>query len=255
MELTDFVDRLDANLRHADYADVDASANGLQVGERAGTIEHVAFAVDAAEATIEAAIERGADALVVHHGVIWGGLDDVTGHTYRRIAPLVEYDCALYASHLPLDGHPEHGNAAGIADLLDLADTEAFAEMGGEPIGRAGELPEPTLLGDLAAGLEDDLDTGGQHVQVLDHGPSEVESVAVVTGSGVDFLDAAEAIDADVLITGEGKQHAYHQSREAGINVILAGHYATETFGVRSLQALTEEWGIETTFIDHPTGL
>jgi dinuclear metal center YbgI/SA1388 family protein len=255
MDQADFVDRLDSELRHAEYADVDVSANGLQVGERSGQLEHVAFAVDAAEATIAAAIERGADALVVHHGLVWGGLDDVTGHTYHRVAPLIEYDCALYASHLPLDGHPELGNAAGVAELLDLRDTEAFAEMGGEPIGRAGTLAEPTLLGDLAARIEDDLDTGGQHVQVLDHGPSEVETVAIVTGSGVDYLDAAEELGADVLITGEGKQHAYHASREAGINVVLAGHYATETFGVRSLQALAEDWDVETTFVDHPTGL
>jgi dinuclear metal center YbgI/SA1388 family protein len=255
MDLTAFVDRLDSELRHADYADADASANGLQVGERAGTIGHAAFAVDAAEATIETAVDSGADALVVHHGLIWGGLDDVTGHTYRRIAPLIENDCALYASHLPLDGHPEYGNAAGLADLLDMRDTEAFGEVGGEPIGRAGELAESTPLEDLTATLEGALDTAGQHLQVLDHGSREVGSVAIVTGSGVDFLEAAEAIDADVLITGEGKQHAYHESRESGINVVFAGHYATETFGVRALQALAEDWGIETTFIDHPTGL
>jgi len=92
-------------------------------------------------------------------------------------------------------------------------------------------------------------------VQLLDFGPEQVEDVAILTGSGVDWLDEAVESGADVLVTGEGKQKAYHEAREAGIHVVLAGHYATETFGVRALQDLLADWGVATSYIDCPTGL
>ncbi|MFB6221805.1 MAG: Nif3-like dinuclear metal center hexameric protein [Halolamina sp.] len=255
MQLSTFVDRLDDELRTEEYADVDASPNGLQVGTRSGDIEHVAFAVDAAEATIDAAVAADADALVTHHGLVWGGLDRVTGRAYERIAPLVEHDIALYVSHLPLDGHPELGNAAGVADLLSLRAREPFGEVGPETVGLYGERDEEIALDEVVATLDAELDTGERSIRTLDFGPEQVERVAVLTGSGVDWLDEAVAAGADLLVTGEGKQQVYHEAKEAGINVVLAGHYATETFGVRSLQARSEEWGLETTYIDHPTGL
>ncbi|WP_049979264.1 Nif3-like dinuclear metal center hexameric protein [Halolamina rubra] len=255
MDRADFVDSLDETLRTDEYADVDASPNGLQVGRREGEVETVAFAVDAAAATIDAAVDAGADALVTHHGLVWGGLDRVTGREYERVEPLIRHDIPLYVSHLPLDGHPTLGNAAGIADLLDLHAREPFGEIGPETVGIAGEREAPIGVDALADLLADELETGGEGVQTLAFGPEEIERVAVLTGSGVDWLDEAVAADADALITGEGKQQAYHEAREAGINVLLAGHYATETFGVRSLQALAEEWGLDTVFVDHPTGL
>lgn len=255
MQTADFIDRLDAELRTAAYADVDASPNGLQVGTRSGDVEHVAFAVDAAEATIGAAVEADADALVTHHGLVWGGLDRVTGQAYERIAPLVEHDIALYVSHLPLDGHPELGNAAGVADLLSLGDCEPFGGVGPETVGLFGEREEAIAIDELVATLDAELATGDRPVQTLDFGPEQVEQVAVLTGSGVDWLDEAVAAGADLLVTGEGKQQVYHEAKEAGIHVVLAGHYATETFGVRSLQNRAEEWGLSTTYVDHPTGL
>jgi len=255
MDRADFFDRLDEELRTDAYADVDASPNGLQIGSREGELETVAFAVDAAEATIEGAIDAGADALVTHHGIVWGGLDRLTSREYERIEPLIRHDLPLYVSHLPLDGHPTLGNAAGIADLLDLTGREPFGEVGPETVGLLGEREEPIDVGALSELLADELDTGGEGVQTLGFGPEQVERVAVLTGSGTDWLDEAVEAGADALITGEGKGKAYHEAREAGINVLLAGHYATETFGVQALQALAEEWGLETVFLDHPTGL
>jgi len=255
MHTGDIATRLDAELDTEAYADIDASPNGLQVGPAGQPVDHVAVAVDAAVETIDRAGDAGADLLVTHHGIVWGSIERVTGRNYRRIAPLVDDTLALYVAHLPLDGHQTLGNAAGLAGLLDLDNRAPFGEMGGEYVGQRGRLAEPTTLSELADRLESELDTGGQPVQALDVGPSTVEDVAIVTGSGVDFLDAAVEADADVLITGEGKQQTFHEAREAGINVVLAGHYATETFGVQALRPLLEEWGLETTFIDCPTGL
>ncbi|WP_226039607.1 Nif3-like dinuclear metal center hexameric protein [Natrinema sp. DC36] len=255
MNLSSVVDRLDEELRTADYADVDASANGLQVGPEEADIDRVAFAVDGVRETVDRAVEADADLLVVHHGLSWGGFDRVTGRTYDRIAPLIENDLALYVSHLPLDGHPELGNAAGVADLLGLENRAPFGELGSEHIGQRGTAAGSYTPDELQERLETNLDTGGQPVQHLAFGPDKIEDVAIVTGSGVDWLDEAVDAGADALVTGEGKGKAYHEAREAGIHVFLAGHYATETFGVRSLRDLVEEWGHETTFLDVPTGL
>ncbi|MEF8851997.1 MAG: Nif3-like dinuclear metal center hexameric protein [Haloarculaceae archaeon] len=255
MDVRTLCDRFDGRLDRGAYADVDPSANGLQVGDGEQAVERVALAVDAAEATIETAADRGADVLVVHHGLSWGGIERVTGRDYRRVAPLVEHDLALYAAHLPLDGHQELGNAAGVADLLGLEAREPFGEMGPVHIGQHGRASDPFDRSELARHLDAELDTGGRDVQVLDFGPDTVEDVAIVTGSGVDWLDEAVEAGADALVTGEGKQQAYHEARESGINVYLAGHYATETFGVRALGELAADWGLETAFVDHPTGL
>ena len=255
MRLSELADRYDDRLRTSDYADVDASANGLQVGPDDADVERVAFAVDAAVETAEAAVERDADALVVHHGLSWGGIERVTGRTYRRVAPLVDNDVALYVSHLPLDGHETLGNAAGVADLLGLEAREPFGRVGAESIGLRGVAADPYSSRDLAVTLDESLDTAGRSVRALDFGPDELASVAVLTGSGADWLDEAVDAGVDAFVTGEGKQKLYHEAREAGVSVFLAGHYATETFGVRSLQSLAEEWGLETTFLDVPTGL
>jgi dinuclear metal center YbgI/SA1388 family protein len=254
MQLSTLVHRLDDRLDTAAYADVDASANGLQVGPDDATIDRVAVAVDAAAATIEAAADADADLLVTHHGLVWGGLDRVTGREYDAVAALVENDLALYVSHLPLDGHLSLGNAAGLADHLDLRDQESFGTMGPVTIGCRGHAADPydaDSLRDRLAGL----DTGDREPRVLDFGPDELDEIAIVTGSGADWLEEAVAAGADALVTGEGKQKVYHEAREAGITVALAGHYATETFGVERLAELVSGWGVETTVLSHPTGL
>ena len=253
MELAAFASRLDDRLDTDAYSDVDASANGLQVGPTDATVDHAAFAVDAAEATIEAAADAGADVLVTHHGLSWGGIERVTDRQYDRIAALVDNDIALYVSHLPLDGHQTLGNAANLADLLDLTATEPFGSMGPVTVGQQGTAPASLTRDGLTATFESELED--DDVQVLDFGPADLDRIAIVTGSGTDWLDEAREVGADTLITGEGKQQVYHRAREAGINVVLAGHYATETGGVQRLQALAEEWGLSTSYHSHPTGL
>ncbi|MFB6069839.1 MAG: Nif3-like dinuclear metal center hexameric protein [Halanaeroarchaeum sp.] len=255
MDLATFTGRLDDELSTTAYADLDASVNGLQVGRDEADVQRVAVAVDAAAATIETAVDRDADVLVVHHGLSWGGIDRITGRTRDRIARLLEADVALYVSHLPLDGHQSLGNAAGVADLLGLENRAPFGDVGPEVVGQLGTVPGGTDADTVAATLDDGLDHGGEGVQVLDFGPERLERVAVVTGSGADWFDEAVEADADAFVTGEGKGKLYHQARESDLTVFLGGHYATETFGVRSLADLIAEWGLETTWIDAPTGL
>ncbi|NHN41149.1 Nif3-like dinuclear metal center hexameric protein [Halorubellus sp. JP-L1] len=258
MRLSAFCERLDEELRTAAYADLDASANGLQVGPDSGEVESVAFCTDGVRQTIDMATDWGADAMVVHHGVSWGGIERVTGRAYNRVAPLVRNDVALYVSHLPLDGHQELGNAAGVADVLGLESREPFGAVGPEYAGTRGRLPESTSADALVDALEPSLSTGGEPVQVLDHGPDRLRDVAVVTGDGSDYVDEAAAADVDALVTGEVKQKTYHEAREADLTVVVAGHYATETFGVRNLRDWIEtEWDedLETTVFDVPTGL
>ena len=187
MELSEFCGRLDDRLSHGEYADIDASPNGLQVGRADDRVlGHVAFAVDGVEATVAAAADAGADLLVVHHGMVWGGLDRVTGHEYDRVAALVEADLPLYVSHLPLDGHAELGNAAGLAEFLDCEVTDPFGDCGGVYIGQRARAAEPYTV----AGLRDRLsalNTGGRPVDVLDFGPDRIENVGIVTGGGADW--------------------------------------------------------------------
>jgi dinuclear metal center YbgI/SA1388 family protein len=255
MDRSTFVSRLDARLRTEDFADVDASANGLQVGGEDGTVEHVAFAVDAAAETIDGAAEAGADLLVTHHGLIWDGIARLTGRQFDLVRRLVEADLGLYVSHLPLDAHTELGNAAGVADLVGVVEREPFGTMGHEHVGLAGRATELTDVESVADRLATQLDLGDGSVRTLPFGPDRIEEVAIVTGSGADWLPEAIDRGVDAFVTGEGKQQVYHEAKEAGVSVVLAGHYATETFGVRSLESLADEWGVETTFLRAPTGL
>ncbi len=256
MQLAEFRDRLNDTLTHDAYTGADASVNGLQVGrtDTPHSVDHAAFAVDGVAATIQTAATADADVLVVHHGIIWDGVSRVVDTTYDRIAALIDNDVALYVSHLPLDGHDEYGNAARLAKFLECDIIDTFGEYHDVTVGQQVRASEPLDIASLRDQL-DTLDTADRPVHVLDFGPDTIEDIAIVTGAGTDWIHDAAAIGMDALITGEGKQQAYHDAREAGINVFLAGHYATETFGVKALQDLVNSWGLTTTFIDHPTGL
>lgn len=252
MELGSLVDRLDDRLGVSAYEGVDPSRNGLQVGDRSASIDRVVGAVDAAMQPIEAAADRDADLLVVHHGLFWGDEAALVGYRYDRIRTLVKADLALYAAHLPLDGHGSLGNAAVIADSLGMDDIESFP-VGDTPVGCIGSLAVDAdeLLDRVADAVDRELD----HLHTLGPTPGSVERVAIVTGSGTDYLEAVVDAGADVLITGEGKHSAFHAAEDIGLPVILAGHYATETGGVQKLLERIDRWGPETAFVDIPTGL
>lgn len=246
----------DALVAHLDtYLEVDCwtdkSLNGLQV-EGADQISRVALATDTALATIAMAIEAGAQMLIAHHGLFWGRVEPVTGPMRARLAALLDAGLSLYVSHLPLDAHPEVGNNAVLARLLELEDREPFGRWGDRAIGVLGRLPATVDRAALAARLEALL---GTRPDVLPFGDDAIRSVAVVSGAAADLIPEAAEAGADAFITGETSHTAYHQARERRMNVVFAGHYATETLGVRALgDHLEREFGLETVFLDAPTG-
>jgi dinuclear metal center YbgI/SA1388 family protein len=250
-ELKELVEYLDRYLRVAEIPDYDGAYNGLQVGSRA-PVDRIAAAVDACQATIEAGVEQGAQLLIVHHGLFWGDPLPITGRSYRRLRALFEADVALYASHLPLDVHPRVGNNVLLAGALGLPVEGRFGTHRGlEGLGvwTAADLP----LEKLAERLETAC---GRRPIVVPGGPAHVRRLGIVTGAAASLLSQARAEGLDTLITGEGSHHTYHDAMEWGMNLVYAGHYATETFGVRALAAhLAEEFGLEWSFVDHPTGL
>lgn len=234
--------------------DYPQAVNGLQVeGKQKGTsqIKRVALAVDACLATITQATEMDADILIVHHGLFWGSKAPITGMLYRRLAPLFEHDMPLYSCHTPLDAHPEVGNNAVLTRLLGLSPTGMWGEMEGVPIGTYADTDLP--ITELLARIRQVLSI---EPQCLATGPEQVRRLGVVTGAAGTWVERAKARDIDTLLTGEGPHHTYFDAEEHGVNLIFAGHYATETVGLKALGAhLEAQFGLETLFLDHPTGL
>lgn len=229
----------------------DKSLNGLQVegGER---VEKVALAVDGALATFELAARAGAQFLLVHHGLFWGAPAPIVGPMRARIARLLEAGISLFAVHLPLDAHPEVGNNAVLARLLALDEVEPFGVYEGRPIGVRGRLAEPVDPATLAARLEALL---GARPHVLAFGPGAIERVGIVSGAASELIPEAAAAGLDAFVTGETSHVAWHVAREHRLHVVFAGHYATETLGVRALgDHLAKEFDVETVFLDVPTG-
>ncbi|MFB6283134.1 MAG: Nif3-like dinuclear metal center hexameric protein [Halobacteria archaeon] len=248
--LNRIVEYLDYLLRNDEWSAIDASVNGLQVGSGVD-VDKVVFAVDAAEQTIERAAGMEADLMVVHHGIIWGGLDRITGKVRNHLELLLENDLALYASHLPLDAHEDVGNNVLLLEELDGEPESGFGNFGGKEVGYVGELDEPREFDDIVYELNSKLNYDST---TLRFGDDTVEKVAVMTGSGADTLPEAARAGADLFISGEPKHKAHHEARELGINAVFAGHYQTETFGVRALRKVVEsKFDVETEFIHEPT--
>lgn len=252
MKLESVVQYLDEYLAVARHPDHAHALNGLQVGGP-DEVSSIVAAVDASEATITEAARREADLLLVHHGLFWDGLRPLTGRLLRRVRPLLSAEVALYSCHLPLDGHPEVGNNALLARALGVVLEGRFAPYQGAEIGWHGALEtavEPARLADLV-----ETAVGGP-VRLLAGGPARVERVGVVTGDGASVVREAASLGLHALVTGEASHHTYFDAQELGIHVVLAGHYATETFGVKALAAhLAERFGLTWDFVDLPTGL
>lgn len=232
------------------FNDWPGAMNGLQV-ENSGRVVKIAAAVDASLATVNLAIREGANLLLVHHGLFWSPSAPWTGKKYALIKALLDHDVAVYSSHLPLDAHPTLGNNARLAAELGFKKTEPFFFEKGQNLGLRAKTN--LALPDLAALLGKAV---GGKVTVLPGGPSQCRRVGIVTGGAGQQLKTAAAEGVDTFITGEGPHWTYALAEELGVNVLYAGHYATETFGVKALAALmAERFGLPWTFLDYPTGL
>ena len=247
---------LDALLRPEAYPDSANAFNGGQV-ETPAEIRRIATAVDARERTIEAAHDAGANFLIVHHGLFWRGVHPLRGPVFRRIRALIRHEIGVYSSHIPLDAHPEYGNNVLLARALGLTPNVGFANFDGVDIGVAGESDVPTDQIVRAA-----TEFAGRFATVARHTPSapgrRTRRWGICSGAGADVRTLREAAERgiDTMVVGEGAHWTAIDAEEAGIVLIYAGHYATETLGVRALgDHLTAKFGIPSTFLDVPTGL
>jgi dinuclear metal center YbgI/SA1388 family protein len=256
--LVEVVRFLDAFLRVGEVPDEPNAVNGLEVENR-GRVGRVVAAVDASLEAIEGLggarpASEAPPLLVVHHGLFWDGNVALTGRRFRRVKALLDRDAALYAAHIPLDVHPEVGNNAELARRLGLPVAGWFGNYRGVPIGVHGAAP--STLADrnrLVAALEADLDTTAR---LIPGGPERVRRIGIVTGAAGSMIAAARDAGLDTFITGEGAHHTYFDAMEWGVNVIYAGHYATEQVGVQALaRRIHAEFGLPWEFHRHPTGL
>ena len=234
----------------------DVSLNGIQIENAAPDakeIKKVAFAVDACEATAKKAAEYGADALFVHHGLFWGQCQTITGGLHKRVSAFIKNDLALIAYHSPLDANAEVGNNFGIARRMNLKDIRPFGNWRGMTIGAMGSLESPVPPDALAQLL---FPHGEKPSHILPFGKKDIKTVAIISGGAGGDFGQAVAAGADAYITGEVGHEEFHAIEEAHITVIAGGHYQTETVGVGLVrEKLERETGVETVFIDIPTGL
>ena len=246
----DLIAFLDATLDVAAFPDY--GPMGLQVvgSER---VERVVTAVSSSLALFGQAARAGAQLVVVHHGLFWDRDSRVVTRVMReRLRALFDADISLAAYHLALDAHDSLGNNAQIVRALELEpEPTPFALSGGRPIGKIGRAPQPLSPSALVERLEAAI--GRPHATFM-HGPSSIRRVAVCSGSGASFIQEAQALGADALLTGDMAEPAEMLARELGIHFIAAGHYATEVFGVRALADLiAEQRDCDATFLDLPT--
>lgn len=250
MKLRELSGFLDTYLRVAEIQDWPNAHNGLQI-QNSGEVLKIAAAVDACEYTIQEAAEQGANFLLVHHGMLWNGAQKFVGGVYNRLKTAITEDVAVYSAHLPLDMHPVVGNNVILGQLLGLQKTQPFLFERNQWIGVKARtsLPVEELVDRVEAAVEGP-------VRLIPGGPSHVRFVGVVTGGAGSEIQKAKSEGVDTFITGEGPHWTFAAAEELGINVIYAGHYATEVFGVKALAAhVAKKFRMDWTFIDHPSGL
>ena len=225
----------------------DYCPNGLQV-EANSEVENIVCGVTASRALIEAAIEQGADTLIVHHGYFWKGESQpITGYKGRRISSLIRNNINLLAFHLPLDAHPEVGNNVQLGRIMDWNISASFGEQN---LVLEGRLPQAQTLAEVSQQLEARLATRALPISAGDH---PIERIAWCTGAAQGFIEVAAERGVDAFVSGEISEPTFHLAREMGIHYIAAGHHATERYGVQALgKIIAERFGVKQQFIDIP---
>ena len=249
--LSDIVSLLDSTLRIAEIRDASVAMNGLQV-ENNGCVTKVALGVDGSQKTIDDAVAAGADLLVLHHGIFWCGLQPIKGWWKQKVESCLNNNLAIYAAHLPLDLHPTLGNNAGIAKALGLEDVHPEVDYHGTLIGLSGFFPD--TVAELRTKYAEI--TGAEITGVVHDATLPAGRIALCSGGGGEEIYQMHAKGYTTYLTGEENHWVSNAARDMGVNILFAGHYATETFGVRSLGKLLEDqFGLSTVFIDNPTGM
>lgn len=249
--LDDLVAFMDRELELAAIPDYPGAVNGLQLAN-GGAVERIVTAVDASLAVVAAAAAGGPGLLLVHHGLFWQGAQPVRGAFYRKLKTAMDAGLAIYSAHLPLDVHPEWGNNICLARAIGMHTVEPFLDWKGAAMGLRGkwEGSREELRERLVAAV------GGGPVLLCPGGPERIRTVGLVTGGAGTEVARAAAAGVDVFISGEGPHWSFPLAEELGLNVMLAGHYATETFGVKALGAeLAQRFELPWAFVDRPTGL
>ncbi len=250
--LADLVRHCEQRLKPATFTDYDGAVNGLQFENR-GSVTRIAAAVDGTLAVARKAVASGTDLLLVHHGLFWGKSAPWTGPRAELLRLLVENNLAVYSQHLPLDGHPELGNAAQLAAALGFRRLKPFFEHKGASLGVQATLAKAIPRDELAARLGNVL---GAVPKLLPGGGATCRRIGICTGGAGSELKQAREEGVDTFITGEGPHWTFALAEEAGLNVFYGGHYATEVWGVKALAAeLSRKFGVPWVFVDHPTGL
>jgi dinuclear metal center YbgI/SA1388 family protein len=248
--LFDIVKYTDKYLRVRKIEDWPNALNGLQI-ENSGNVTKIGAAVDVSTRVLTKVASQHVDLLIVHHGLFWPGLQPIAGGLRRQLKIAFENNIALYSAHLPLDVHPDVGNNAQLAAALGFKSTKPFLEEKGELVGlRVKEsLPRAELIRKLRRVLRGPIKT-------FNFGPRETTRIAIVTGGAGSEIYRVAADKIDMFITGEAPHWAAIAAEELGMNLVLGGHYATETFGVKALAAhLSERFQVPWEFLDFPTGL
>ena len=250
--LSQIVAHCERRLTPAKFTDYDRAWNGLQV-ENSGRVTRIAAAVDASLATVELALAAQADLLLVHHGLFWSQTLPWTGRRHALLRRLIEGDLAVYSQHLPLDGHPQLGNAAQLARALGFTRLQPFFAHKGTFLGVQTTLAKPIAREALAERLAKAL---GAAPKLLPGGGATCRRIGICTGGAGAELPQAASEGVDTFITGEGPHWTYALAEDIGLNVFYGGHYATETFGVKALAAeLAAKFRLPWMFLDHPSGL
>ncbi len=245
-KLEDIVNLLDTTLRVKDVKDAPVALNGLQV-ENNGEVHKVALAVDGSQRTLDAAVAAGADLLVLHHGLYWCGLRPLTGWWKRKVETCLQANLAVYSAHLPLDVHPELGNNARLAQALGLQETQQELEYCLSGV-------FPGTVAELRARYAEV--TGSEITGSMQTPDEPAGRVVICSGGGGPELYAVQKLGFRTFLTGEENHWVTYTAEDMGMNLFFAGHYATETFGVKALgELLSERFGLPVVFLDNPTGM
>lgn len=236
----------DTRTRRTAFKDAPGACNGLQLAND-GRVTKIGAAVDAGVVPFQKAVAAGVDFLIVHHGMYWDMPRPLTGAAYDRVAMLIRGNCALYSSHLPLDGHPEIGNNALLAKQLGLKRTRPFLVRDGEAIGCISDRPVGRDT------LRRKLESLYPRVVTIECGASRPRAVAFCSGAGNSAVPELAAAGADTLVTGELREEFFNRAQEEKLNLYCCGHYATEVHAVQALAAeLAAKFRLPWEFV--PTG-